>query len=303
MCIKNPFDFNKVYPLDAIVGMDNLPERFADIVIMDPPYNIGKDFGNNVYQLEIEEYVSWARRWIDAASRILKSSGTVYIYGFSEILAHLFVEINLPRRWLVWHYTNKNSATNKFWQRSHESIIAFWRDDYNRPDRIFNLDDVREPYTETFLANAAGKKRANTEGRFSHKGKSDTIYAAHPQGALPRDVIKVPALAGGAGRTERFFYCKDCNDLFALKDRKLHKTHETITHPTQKPFDLNTKLLKASKPEKDGVVVIPFAGTGSELYAAKMLEMKAIGFDINRDFVDMANLLIQQGYPQKKSGK
>ena len=281
--------------LDATLGLRNLPREYSDIVLIDPPYNIGKDFGNNTCKVEIEEYVEWAQEWIHHSMRVLKPSGTTYIYGFSEILAHLFVTIDYPCRWLVWHYTNKNSATNKFWQRSHESVLAIWKTDENR---IFNLDDVREPYTPTFLKNAAGKERKDTEGRFSSKGKT-TIYKAHDKGALPRDVFKIPALAGGAGRVERFFYCKDCDNIFASMKKKEHDKHEIVTHPTQKPLELSTKLLLASKPPEDGIVVVPFAGTGGELYAAKSLGMTAYGFDINMDYVRMANLLIENGYPQK----
>ena len=58
------------------------------------------------------------------------------------------------------------------WQRSHESIIYAWKD-----NPIFHRDDVREPYTEGFLAGAAGKSRKGTIGRFSKSGK-ETIYQA-----------------------------------------------------------------------------------------------------------------------------
>jgi site-specific DNA-methyltransferase (adenine-specific) len=245
--------------------------------------------------MELCHYVEWCKTWMEECLRILKSTGTGYIYGFSEILAYLFPEIKSNKRWLVWYYTNKNVAKNPFWQRSHESIICFWK---STDERIFNLDEVREPYTETFIKNAAGKVRAATKGRFSKTSK-ETIYKAHEKGALPRDVIKIPALAGGAGRRERFFYCKDCNDLFLGSLQKLHEGHNIVVHPTQKPFDLNMKLIKAAKPLEQGRLVVPFAGTGSEMFAARQLNVDTIGFDINEDYVTMANLLIKKGYPIK----
>jgi site-specific DNA-methyltransferase (adenine-specific) len=61
-----------------------------------------------------------------------------------------------------------------FWQRRHEAIITCWKSDKS----LFNRDDVREPYTETFLKNSAGKIRTGTFCRFSRKGK-ETIYNAH----------------------------------------------------------------------------------------------------------------------------
>ena len=277
--------------MDVLTGFRSLKETTADIILADPPYNIGKDFGNNFDKLEITAYVAWSKQWITEAIRVLKDTGTLYIYGFSEILAMLSVEIELPKRWLVWHYTNKNAASNPFWQRSHESIIVAWKD---TAQRIFNKDAVREEYTETFLKNAAGKKRAATKGRF---GQQETIYQAHEGGALPRDVIKVPALAGGAGRNERFLYCKTCNTLSLHRDQ--HANCVTVEHPTQKPIKLTQKLLMASKPPEGGQVVVPFAGTGSELLMAKQLGMEAVGFDINEDYCTMANLLIEQGFPQK----
>ena len=219
----------------------------------------------------------------------------MYVYGFSEILCYLVPLIPTKRRWLVWHYTNKNVPTNKFWQRSHESIILAWKTE----KRIFNLDDVREEYTDTFIKNAAGHKRAATPGRFS-KSDTETIYNAHPRGALPRDVIKVPALAGGAGRRERFFFCKDCDKLYSLKYRLEHKEHTIIEHPTQKPTVLTKKLLSAAVPkDRKGLVVVPFAGTGSELRVAHDLGLDAIGFELNPDYTKMANLVLRDGLPPK----
>ena len=219
-------NLNEIINSDVLEGLRKIPANSCDIIIADPPYNIGKDFGVNKDKMELKEYIEWSKQWIKECTRVLKPSGTMFIYGFSENLTYLFVEIPINKRWLVWHYTNKNSPTAKFWQRSHESIICCWKE---KP--VFNLDNVREPYTEGFLNGAAGKVRAGTKGRFSRNGK-ETIYNAHENGALPRDVIKIPALAGGAGMNER------------------------VNHPTQKPLALCDKLIKSAKPEKEGVCQI-----------------------------------------------
>jgi site-specific DNA-methyltransferase (adenine-specific) len=80
-------------------------------------------------------------------------------------------------------------------------------------------------------------------------------------------VIKVPALAGGAGKKER------------------------VDHPTQKPLELCEKLIKASRlpPEQKTFLVVPFVGSGSECVAAKHLNIDYIGFEINPDYVALAN--------------
>jgi site-specific DNA-methyltransferase (adenine-specific) len=231
----------------------------------------------------------------------MKPTATMFIYGFSEILAYLSIEIPIDKRWLIWHYTNKNVASLNFWQRSHEAIICAWK---NKP--IFNRDEIREPYTEGFLNGAAGKIRRGTLGRFSKEGK-ETIYKAHENGALPRDVIKIsifnedvikiPALAGGAGMVERWFLCKNCNNVFEPRQLKKHLSHAILKHPTQKPLELSRKLIKSAMPKKDGIVLVPFVGTGSECIAAKELGQSYIGFEINPDYIRIAEKVLKNTRP------
>lgn len=256
---------------DCVTELKKLANDTAQIVLCDPPYNIGKDFGGNGSDKQpMDTYLKWCDEWIQECLRVLKPNGTMFIYGFSEILALILARIpmNIHRRWLVWHYTNKNVASLNFWQRSHESILVLWKS-----EKIFNKDDVREPYTDSFIQNAAGKERASTSGRFSD-GKTRTTYKAHPNGALPRDVIKVPALAGGAGKKER-----------------------VKGHPTQKPLALCERLIKSCK-QQDGYVLVPFAGSGSECVAAKNLGLDFIGIELNEEYVKLIHERISEDNSQ-----
>ena len=254
---------NRVHLKDCVEGLRSLPSKIADIIICDPPYNIGKDFGSGGFLLSMDKYLDWCRPWISESLRVLKDDGSLFIYGFSENLAYVRTILDCNVRWLVWHYTNKNVPSINFWQRSHESILLCWKESY-----IFNRDSVREPYTKSFLKNSAGKKRKATPGRF---GKSPTIYNAHKEGALPRDVLKIPALAGGAGMSEK------------------------VNHPTQKPLKLCERLLKSSRREnEDNLLIVPFAGSGSECVAAKSLGISYIGFEINPEYVNLCNQRLSQ---------
>jgi site-specific DNA-methyltransferase (adenine-specific) len=243
---------------DTIKILPTLASNSAQIIIADPPYNIGKDFGNKSDKQPMDEYLDWCDKWIAECMRILKSNGTMFIYGFSENLALILARIPLSinRRWIVWHYTNKTVPSLNFWQRSHESIIVLWKD-----DKVFHRDEVRESYTDGFLNGAAGKERTTTKGRFS-KGEKTTTYTAHPDGALPRDVIKIPTLAGGSGMNER------------------------VDHPTQKPLILCDKLIRSCM-QTDGYVLIPFAGSGSECVAAKKLNLPFVGIELNSEYIKL----------------
>jgi len=163
-----------------------------DVVIADPPYNIGKDFGNNADDMPIDDYVDWCQSWLAECFRLLADDGLVYVYGFPEVLARVAVEYPIDeQRWLAWHYTNKAVPSSKFWQRSHESILCLWKPGSKRP--ALEVEQIRVPYTAHFLK-CAGRERNGTRGRYSRRGKR-TIYADNG-GALPRDVIHAPALAG-----------------------------------------------------------------------------------------------------------
>ena len=282
---------NKVILKDCIDGIKLIEDNSIDVIIADPPYNIGKDFGNDSDKQVMSEYYEWNKLWISECYRVLKPNGSIFIYGFSEILAQIFVNIeHKTKRWLVWHYTNKTTPSLKDWQRSHESIIHLWKS----KDKIFNTDDVREKYTKSFLKNAAGKKRKATKGRFSD-GETETTYKAHDNGALPRDVFKISALAGGAGAKERWFYCVDCDSAFHPTEKGKHVDHNTFNHPTQKPYELTKKLIQSSIPKDNKPqILIPFAGSGSELVVARDLNCDFVGFEINPMFVKLGNTWLEK---------
>ena len=249
---------DQIHTADTLQILPLLPPDSAQIILVDPPYNIGKDFGNDSDKRTLPDYLLWCDQWIAECLRILKPNGTMFIYGFSEVLALILarVPMEIHRRWIIWHYTNKAVPSLNFWQRSHESILVLWK-----TDKVFHRDAIREPYTDGFLNGAAGKQRKATKGRFS-KGETVTEYKAHEGGALPRDVIKIPALAGGAGMKER------------------------VDHPTQKPLALCEKLLRSCY-QDDGYVLIPFAGSGSECVAAKKLGLPFVAIEINPVYVEL----------------
>lgn len=260
---------NHIYNMDAIEGLKKVKSESCQVIIIDPPYfrAIKEEWDNQWNSLD--DYLNWCDKWISECVRVLKPKGTMYIYGFSETLAHVFVRLNTNKKWLIWHYTNKTVPSLNFWQRSHESIICCWKDD--RPD--FNRDDVRVPYTETFLKNSAGKKRNGTKGRFG-SGK-ETVYNAHNKGALPRDVINISTLAGGAGRKEG------------------------VEHPTQKPLALCDILIKAAR-NKENLILVPFVGSGSECVSAIKNNCDFLGFEISKTYYNLAQKRITEEMEQTK---
>ena len=278
---------------DALAVIPGLPgDMRFDVVIADPPYNIGKDFGNNRDAMPLADYVEWTRQWVGHCFDRLSDNGLIYIYGLPEILAHIAVQYPIgEQRWLVWHYTNKTVPSSSFWQRSHESILCLWKPGARRP--ALEVDQIREPYTASYLK-CAGKVRRETFCRYSSKGRR-TIYNAHENGALPRDVIKAPALAGGAGRAERWFVCRTCDDtLYPPGNLGQHQGHDILKHPTQKPMEVTRRLILSRINGNGGRVLAPFAGSGSECVVAQALDVDFVGIEINPEYAEFARQWLQE---------
>lgn len=238
----------KLFFGDTITWLKSLESSSADLIFADPPYNIKKaewdDFGS------MNAYVAWSREWITEAARVLKPEGTMYICGFSEILAdikvataHLFAGC----RWLVWHYKNKANL-GKDWGRSHESILHF------RKSKIFtaNMDDIRIPYGAHTLRYPNHPQAESSQYGKGKSSKDRDDWKPHPGGAKPKDVIEIPTTCNGMG--------------------------EKTPHPTQKPEELLRKLILASSNAGD-VVIDPFSGSGTTLVVAEQLERKWLGCD------------------------
>ena len=276
---------------DVVRVLGRQPRQHVfDVVIADPPYNIGKDFGmsGGGDAMPIQEYLDWTQRWLARCFGLLAQDGIVYVYGFPEILARISARHPLEaQRWLVWHYTNKTTPSSRFWQRSHESILCLWAPGKPRPR--LEVDQIRESYSAGYMVNV-GKPRAATASRFTgDRTGRETTYKAHERGALPRDVIRIPALAGGAGASERWFLCRDCGGrIFPPKERRRHEGHDILKHPTQKPMRLTKRLIRSKINGSGGRILIPFAGSGSECMVARELGVEWLGIEINPDYVEFA---------------
>ena len=155
-----------------------------------------------------------------------------------------------------------------------------------------HVDSIREEYTDAYKK-CVGKTRKETLCRYN-RGAQKTVYNGHENGALPRDVIKIPALAGGAGRRERWFLCRDCGGVYAPAELRAHDGHDILKHPTQKPAKLTEKLIRSALGGGGGRVLIPFVGSGAECVVAKQLGVSFCGAEANREYVKLAEGWLRQ---------
>ncbi len=248
-------DFGKLFNLDVLDFFKMLPNQSVDLIFADPPYNIKKAEWDTFESQK--KYIEWSLKWIREAERVLNRTGSIYICGFSEILAdikwaaaHLFKGC----KWLVWYYRNKANLGND-WGRSHESLLHFRKSN----DFIFNIDQVRTPYNAHTLRYPV-RPQAQSSQYSGKKDKKDYIWTPHPGGAEPKDVFELPTLS--------------------------NHSWEKTSHPTQKPVELIKKIILASS-SPGQLVVDPFGGSGTTYAVAEAFERNWMGTELNLDYCEI----------------
>ena len=244
----------KLFLGDSIKWLKTLETESVDLIFADPPYNIKKAEWDTFESQQA--YIDWSMQWIEEAARVLKKTGSLYICGFSEILAdlkHPASRYFKGCKWLVWHYKNKANLGGDF-GRSHESLLHF------RKSKKFtmNQDYIHIPYGAHTLK-YPNHPQAETSQYGNGKKRDD--WTPHPLGAKPKDVIEVPTTCNGMG--------------------------EKTPHKTQKPEELVRKFVLASSNRGD-VVVDPFSGSGTTAVVSEQLDRKWMACDIHREYNEWA---------------
>ncbi len=231
-------DLGRLLHGDSLAWLASLPDASVDLVVADPPYGIAKAWWDTWDSRQ--DYVRWARGWLEDVARVLAPTGSAYVMGFSEALADLkwaAGDLFTGCRWLVWAYRNKGNLRDD-WGRSHESLLHL------RKGRAYtmNVDAVRVPYNAHTKRYPERKQGASSQ--FGGAGAAGTSWSPHPGGARPRDVLEIPILNNGMA--------------------------EKTPHPTQKPEELIRRLVAASSDPGD-LVIDPFGGSGTTAVVCELL--------------------------------
>ena len=130
---------------EAVSEMQKIDSETFDLIIADPPYNLGKDYGNNRDTKGFEEYLAFSKNWLKEAHRLLKANGTIYVFMGFRFISSLYDLLDRVfgmffNSWIVWHYTQGIGKKRGFSPR-HDDILMFTK----TKNFTFNLDDIRVP--------------------------------------------------------------------------------------------------------------------------------------------------------------
>src|SRR3989338_9314737 len=238
---------NKIFNEDVLKGIDKIDDSSIDLILTDPPYCLGKDYGNDSDQKSSGEYLEWTYKWIDAVLPKLKDSGSFYIFLSWQYSPEIFVYLKKELRMIneiIWDRRGPSmgGSTRKF-SSVHDNIGFFVKKDKKY---YFDIDGIRIPYDEE-------TKKARTRSIFVGKKWLEIGYN-------PKDIWSVSRIHAQAPEREN--------------------------HPTQQPLELIERIIKASCPV-DGFVLDPFMGTGTTAIAALNTNRNYIGFEINKNYCEL----------------
>ncbi len=228
-----------------------LPRRFVDLLILDPPYNISKNYNGNIFKArDASEYRRWFGDVVSLLMPALKDNATVYVCGdwkTSAIIFPVLEEYFAIRNRITWE-REKGRGAKANWKNCSEDIwfCTVGGDFFFDVDAVKMKKKVLAPY-----------KNVDGQPKDWSNGSEGKYRLTHPSN-LWTD-ITVP--------------------FWSMR--------ENTAHPTQKPEKLIAKLIMASS-KKGDFVFDPFLGSGTTAVVAKKLGRNFAGIEIDPEYCCLA---------------
>lgn len=242
---------DKTFNQDLFEALEYLPKHFVDLLIIDPPYNLSKNFaGNKFKKTDDVAYIEYVRSWLPKVMELLKPNGSVYICcdwkctsAIYQVLSECAVVVNR----ITWQ-REKGRGAKTNWKNAMEDI---WFGVADENDYYFDVEAVKQKRRVVAPYKEDGKAKDWEE---TEDGKFRLTYPSNFW-----DDISIPYWS----------------------------MPENTDHPTQKPEKLIAKLILASCPV-DGIVFDPFLGSGTTSVVAKKLGRHYCGVEISEEYALLA---------------
>ena len=238
---------NKTICGDLFEYLERLPKGFADLIIIDPPYNLDKNFhGFTFKSSDNQSYLDYLRSWFPQVVSLLKDSGSLYLCGdwkSTSALQQVMEENLTVVNRITWQREKGRGALTN-WKNGLEDI---WFGVKNKKKYYFDVESVKQ------------KRR---------------VLAPYKLNGKPKDWVETEE------GNYRLTYPSNFWDDITIP---FWSMPENTDHPTQKPEKLIAKLILASCPI-GGVVFDPFLGSGTTAVVAKKLNRKYVGVEINPEY-------------------
>lgn len=249
---------------DTFRALNYLPDKSVDLMIVDPPYNLNKVFGNKSFKaMDFKAYQQWLDKWLKKTVRILKDNASIYIcsdWKTSIAIPEVAGKYFILRNRISWEREKGRSAM-KNWKNCLEDIWFFTKGE----EYTFNLDNVK------VMRQVVAPYRDNSG---KPKDWNESAQGAKFRLTAPSNIwtdISIP----------------------------FWSMPENTPHPTQKPEKLVAKLILASS-EPGDLVFDPFLGSGTTAVTAKKLGRRYLGIEREKEYVAYAVHRLKNAETDKK---
>ena len=253
---------NEVHWGDALDLLKSLPDASVDLILADPPYALEKDkeFGEGAYFRTRDEWLHWCKLWLNESKRVLAPRGNLFVYAIHHNAC--FLQCHLYDIGLEYRRQIIWHYENGWSKYRNGPACHYEPILWFAKGRDSTFHTIREPYKSV--------------ERLRHPiTKNGKVWQPNPAGKQTGDVWGFPTLAG-----RRF-------------------ADERTEHPTQKPLALSRRLVEHFSNPGD-LVIVPFAGSGSECIAAIQAGRRFIGTEINPRYVEIARSRLADLNPSLK---
>ncbi|WP_295157484.1 site-specific DNA-methyltransferase [uncultured Brachyspira sp.] len=258
---------------DCLNALSRFEDEYADMVYLDPPFFTQKNqslynkdgdyFEFNDKWNSLDEYLEYIIKRLLEIKRVLKKTGSIFLHSNTSASHHLRILLdnvfgkNNFRSEIIWTY-KRWSNSKKGLLNSHQNIYFYSKTDNFTFNKIFtdyslttNLDQILQ------------NRRRNDKNKivYQYNDNGNLVTSKEKNGVPLSDVWEIPYLNP--------------------------KAKERVGYPTQKPILLLEKIILLSTNIND-IIIDPFMGSGTTLVAAKLLNRKHIGIDINKSAVELA---------------
>lgn len=149
---------------DCIELLPTFPNHSFRLVVADPPYNIGVDYGKGkkADSRSDDEYLNWCYQWMSECHRVLTPDGAIFIIINDEYAAEFVCSLKRigfhRRAWIKWYETFGNNCTNNF-NRTSRHVLYFTRSqtDFVFDPSVFTRPSARQEVYGDKRAVAGGK--------------------------------------------------------------------------------------------------------------------------------------------------
>lgn len=241
---------NRTIQQDVNEAVQFLPSQFVDLLFLDPPYNLSKQFRSTTFAAKTNvEYAQWMDSWLAPMIRLMKPSASIYICGdwrSSSAIQSVAEKYFIVRNRITWE-REKGRGAKANWKNASEDIWFC-----TMSERFtFNLDDVK------LKRKVIAPYKVNGKPKDWDESTNGNYRITHP------------------------------SNLWTDLTVPFWSMPENTEHPTQKPEKLLAKIILASS-KKGDVVFDPFLGSGTTSVVAKKLGRKYVGIECDEVFASLA---------------